>query len=211
MEHTIIVDDQAIAAGFFNEGKWLSEYVTPTEPDILKLWEQITAGLTSKEDKIVAAWDWVANQVKYKEFIRASISVEGKTDIQHDFWQTPSMVSRTHVGNCANKAFLLSSLLRNVLGPQEMYTVLGNLYNGKAEGHAWVQVNINGKEYIVESTRNDVPMMEVAQAERYEPVHYFNDTIVLAVPGKTVMTPFGACYSEWLRDYLQMSYINGGR
>jgi hypothetical protein len=113
MESTVKIDDQPISATFFGEGRWLSDFVTPDEPDILTLWHEISRGISSQQDRIVAAWDWVANQVKYKPFIAARISVEGVTSVQEDFWQSPAMCSKTHVGNCANKAFLLASLLRN--------------------------------------------------------------------------------------------------
>ena len=210
MELTIPIDDQPIAAGFFGEGRWLSDYVTPREPDIQMLWKKITNNMQSRREKIIACWDWVANEVTYKPFIKAQIRVEGKTASTDDFWQTPSMVARTRVGNCANKAFLLTSLLRNELDEHEAYCVLGNLFNGHEQGHAWVQANIEGGEFIVEATRDDVPMLDVARATRYEPVHYFNDREMMVVPNRTLMTPFSACYSEWLRDYLQWSYLNGG-
>ncbi len=210
MEQTVPIDDQPIAAGFFGEGKWLSDYVTPNQPDIQVLYRQITNGISSLQDKVIACWDYVAGQIRYKPFISAEIKVENTRSIQQDFWQTPSMVSKTRVGNCANKAFLLASLLRQELSPTQVYTVLGNLSNGHEAGHAWVQVNLGGTEYIVEATRNDVPMLDVRKAARYQPVHYFNDQQMLAVPGRTVMTPFEACYSSWLRDYLNWSYINGG-
>jgi transglutaminase-like putative cysteine protease len=210
MEQTIPIDNQPIGAGFFEEGHWLSDYVTPDEPDILVLYRRITEGMDNSEDRIVACWDWVANKVRYKPHITAEIRVEGKASYQGDYWQSPSMVSKTQVGNCANKAFLLTSLLRNELSPAQVYCVLGNLYNGHVQGHAWVQINISGREYIVEATRNDVPMLDTNLAPRYESVHYFNDQQILAVPGRTVMTPFESCYSEWLKDYLNFNYINNG-
>ena len=208
MEQTIPIDNQPIAAGFFDEGSWLSDYVTPSQPDILMLWNKLTQDIPAVEDKIVACWDWVAKQVKYKAFIKARITVEGKQSITDDFWQTPSMVTKTHVGNCANKAFLLTSLLRNGLSSEQVYCVLGNLLNGHEQGHAWVQVNLGKGEFVVESTRDDVPMLAVGQALRYQPVHYFNDQQILAVPGRTVIEPYSACYSSWLRDYLNWGYIN---
>jgi hypothetical protein len=211
MENTVPIDDQPISATFFDTGSWLSDFVTPDEPDIILLWKSITGSLNSKQDKIIAAWDWVAKQVKYKSFIHAQITVEGKTSYQEDFWQKPSMCSKTHVGNCANKAFLLTSLLRNELGSEEVYCVLGNLYNGHSAGHAWVEARIDGTNYIIESTRDDIPLILADTAERYEPVHYFNDQKILAVPGRTVLVPFQACYSTWLSDYLHQAYINGGR
>lgn len=204
------IDDQPIDAGFFSTGAWLSEYVTPDNPDVEKLYEEITSGVISRSDRTVACWDWVANKVKYRSFIRASITIEGTRSIQNDFWQTPAMVIKTKIGNCANKAFLLTSLLRNEFPSNQIYTVLGNLHEERIAGHAWVQVLINGTEYIVESTRNDVPMVVASLAKRYEPVHYFNDEVVLAVPNRTVMVPFEAKYSNWLGEYLNWGYINGG-
>ncbi len=209
MDQVINIDDQPVAAGFFEEGRWLSDYVTPDQPDILMLYRQITAGMNNPQDRIVACWNYVANQVKYKNYIRASIDVEGVKSVQEDYWQTPSQVTKTHIGNCANKAFLLASLLRNELPSDKVYVVLGNLLNGHETGHAWVQANLPEGEFIVEATRNDVPMLPVSKGDRYIPVHYFNDRTVLAVPGRTVMQPFGACYSEWLRDYLNWNYIEG--
>jgi hypothetical protein len=208
---TVPIDDQPISSTFFGEGHWLSDFVTPKQPDILALWDRITGKLPSPETKAVAAWDWVANQVRYKPFIKASIQVEGKSNSQFDYWQSPSMCAKTRVGNCVNKAFLLTSLLRNQFPEADVYCVLGNLHNGEVSGHAWVEATINGEDYILEATRNDVPLLETWKGHRYEPIHYFNDKIMLAVPGRTVMTPFHACYSNWLKDYLDWAYINGGR
>ncbi|MCK9600570.1 MAG: transglutaminase family protein [Sphaerochaeta sp.] len=205
------IDDQPISSTFFGEGRWLTDFVTPDEPDVQLLWADITDRINSTEDRIIAAWDWVANEVHYKPFISATLSVEGKTSVQKDYWQSPAVCSLTKVGNCANKSFLLASLLRNELSPQQVHCVLGNLLNGKYAGHAWVEINLNGKEYVVEATRNDVPLLETRKADRYQPVHYFNDQEVYAVPGRTVLTPFQKCYSTWLRDYLNWNYIHGGR
>lgn len=206
----IIIDDQPVTSGFFEAGSWLSDYITPDEPDILMLWKQISRN-SSQQEKVLAAWDWVASNIKYKNFIKASINVEGKMSTQDDYWQLPAMCMKTHIGNCANKAFLLTSLLRNEFSPEEIHCVLGNLYNGKPEGHAWVEVRLSGSDYILEATRADVPPVKTSLVDRYEPVHYFNDKMVYAVPGRTLMVPFSACYSNWLKDYLHWSYINGGQ
>ncbi|KKM02755.1 hypothetical protein LCGC14_1781230, partial [marine sediment metagenome] len=93
----------------------------------------------------------------------------------------------------------------------QVYCVLGNLYNGKPGGHAWVQVNL-GQDYIIESTRADVAsLVPVAAAERYEVVHLFNDKTVQVIKGVTVMEPFSACFSTWLKDYLDWGYIEDHR
>lgn len=206
------IDDQPIRAAFFGEGKWLTEFITPRTLEISTLYNKLTKNKPTLEAKIQACHQWVAQQVRYVPFVRARLEVEGAVSDQPDYWQLPSMVARTRVGNCANKAFLLASLLRNELSPPDVHAVLGNLYNGKPGGHAWVEVRLNDRNYVSETTRPDVPALILTSvAERYEPVHYFNDKEAYAVEGKTVMQPFSNFYSTWLKDYLDWCYIKGDK
>ena len=182
----------------------------PDALDIRKLYEDITDGIASVDDRLVALRDWVACNVRYTRFVKGKLWIEGKTSVQTDLWNEPSITARVRVGNCANMSFLLTSLVRNELPPSQVHCVLGNLYNGKPGGHAWVQVKLGGRDYIMESTRPDVPPLVLADAaDRYEAVHLFNDQEVYAIEGKTVLEPFAACYSTWLKDYLDWAYIEG--
>lgn len=207
----VAMDNQPIAAGFFGSGKWLTDYVTPEDLEVKELYNYIISGQPTLEDKLKALRRWVASEVRYKKLITGKIWVEGKSSVQRDLWMSPNMVINTKIGNCANKSFLLASLIRNMLSSSEAYCVLGNLYNGKAGGHAWVEVKMpDGSSYVMESTRLKVPdMVPVENAERYEPVHYFNDKELYAVEGKTVLEPFTMCYSTWLDSYLDWAYIEG--
>jgi len=205
----ISIDDQPISATFFGEGRWLTDFVTPESLDIVKLHEKLAKGTSSMEDNIVRCWDWVASEIKYVKFVKGKVDIEGHTSYQDDLWNLPAVTAKIGVGNCANKSFLLSSLLRRELASDKVYCVLGNLYNGKVGGHAWVQARLGGIDYILESTRSDVSMVPVALADRYEAVHLFNDERIYAIEGKTVLEPFTSCYSTWLRDYLNWNYIKG--
>ncbi len=206
------IDDQPISAAFFGEGKWLTEFITPDAIDVIELHENLTEGLASIQDKIAAMHAMVAGEIKYKKFIQGKLWIDGKSSIQNDLWNSPSVTSRLKVGNCANKAFLMTSLLRRSLPADQVHCVLGNLYNGKVGGHAWVQVTVGGQEYVIETTRADVPAMILAvSAERYEPVHFFNDMSTYSVEGRTVMEPYTACFSSWLSEYLDWAYIEGAK
>lgn len=210
MSVPIPIDNQPISATFFKEGKWLTDFITPDALEIQELYGEITEGIVLLEDKIAAVHNWVGS-LKYRKFIRGKLWIEGESSVQSDLWNTPSITARIGVGNCANKSFLLCSLLRNELSSSQVYCVLGNLYNGKPGGHAWVQVNL-GQDYIIESTRADVAsLVPVAAAERYEVVHLFNDKTVQVIKGVTVMEPFSACFSTWLKDYLDWGYIEDHR
>lgn len=210
MDEIIAIDDQPISATFFDEGKWLSEFITPDALEVKKLYKELTDGVISIENKISVCHGWVANQIRYRQFVAGKLIIEGHVSGQNDLWNSPSITRRVGVGNCANKSFLLTSLLRNDLGPNEVYTVLGNLHNGKPGGHAWTQVILGDRTYICDATNaNTPPLVLRGIADRYEPVHYFNDKVAYAVEGKTVLEPFTACYSTWLKDYLDWAYIEG--
>jgi hypothetical protein len=210
MEQLVQINDQPTAATFFGEGKWLREYVTPGAVDVTALFDRLTNGEPELTNILLKCWDWVADQVKYIPFVKAKLWVTGKMSEQNDYWQSPSQVIRTKIGNCANKAFLLASLIRNVLPPEQVSVVLGNLHQPKnTGGHAWVQVKLD-VPYIMESTRSDMqPLVTTRVAEIYEDVLHFNDKTVLAFEGRTLLQPFSAVYADWLKDYLDWAFIQG--
>jgi len=206
----ITMDDQPISATFFKEGRWLTEFVTPDAMEIQELYRELTKEYPDRVDRIKVIHDWVSREITYKPYIKATLRVEGISSSNSDVWLRPSLTRRIKVGNCANKSFLLASLLRNELDPGEVHVVLGNLHNGKVGGHAWCQVKIDEQAYIVESTCPDLPaLVHAAIATRYEPVHFFNDKTAYAIEGKTVLEPFSRVYSTWLKDYLDFAYIQG--
>jgi hypothetical protein len=204
----IKINDQPIAASFFGEGRWLTDFITPEASDVQDLFKAITKGIDDSTDRIKACWSWVANNVRYVQFVKGKIWVSGKSSVQNDLWTYPSMTIQTRIGNCAVKSFLLTSLLRNELSESEVYCTLGNLYNGKPGGHAWVSLDLPEGEYVMESTMPTAPpMVSADKARRYESVHYFNDEEVYAVKGRTQLMPMAACYSTWLSEYLNWAYI----
>ena len=212
MLEAIPIDDQPISATFFGEGRWLTAFVTPDALEVKNLHEELT-GDNDVEDRLLACWGWVAGKVSYVKFVKARIQINGHISSQNDYWQTPSQVIRTRVGNCANKAFLLCSLLRNELPADKVWVVLGNLnQGGDSGGHAWVQANLNGGSYIMESTREDMqPMVSTEVAGIYESVLFFNDKGAFAIEGRTLLQPFCAVYADWLHDYLDWAFIEGAK
>lgn len=212
-QSVVPINDQPVTASFFGEGRWLTDFVTPEASDVRRLYKQLTSGVDGLLDKAVACREWVARQVKYVPFVRGMISVNGKTAFQNDLWTSPSMTIQTKVGNCAVKSFLLTSLLRNEFPANQVYCTLGNLYNGKPGGHAWVSLRVpECGEQIMETTVPSVPpMVSADKATRYESVHYFNDQEVFAVEGRTQLVPMAAVYSTWLERYLNWVYIEEHR
>ena len=210
MPNLIPMDDQPISATFFGEGKWLTDFITPNTLEIQTLHKNITEGIDELGDRLAAMRTWVASKIRYTRFVKGTLQVEGKVSRQNDLWNTPAITAQVGVGNCANMSFLLTSLIRNDLAAQDVHCVLGNLYNGTPGGHAWTQVRLGNEEYILESTKLDIPnLVPTRSIDRYEAVHFFNDKEAYAVEGLTILEPFAACYSTWLKDYLDWAYIKG--
>jgi hypothetical protein len=211
MSMPVRIDDQPISATFFGEGKYLTSFVTPDDLEVKQLHKNLTEGVGDTEQRLIACWDWVANEIRYVTFVKAKMWVNGKSSVQTDLWQEPSLVTRTKVGNCANKSFILASLVRNELPASQVHVVLGNLHQPPgAGGHAWVEVDFDGDNYIMESTRGDMqPLVKHRVADVYEDVIYFNDEEVSAITGRTLLTPFKAVYASWLKDYLDWAFIEG--
>lgn len=203
------IDDQPIAATFFGEVNNLTDFITPDTLEVTDLYKQLTTKIGASRDRILACWRWVANEIKYVKFVRGKIWIGGKSSVQKDLWLMPSMVIMTRIGNCANKSFLLTSLLRNELPAGKVFCALGNLYNGTPGGHAWIQINMDDEWFTMETTMPTAPpLIPITQTKRYEVVHFFNDQGVQAIEGRTQMIPFTTCYSTWLHDYLSWAYIN---
>lgn len=211
MSQPVEIDDQPIAATFFGEGRWLTDFITPDALEVQELHKSLTEGIGDLEDKLIACWEWVADKVRYTKFVKAKIWVNGKSSVQTDYWAEPTLTIRTKVGNCVVKSLLLASLIRNDLSPEQVSVVLGNLHQPPGDGgHAWVEVNFNSHPYIMESTRGDMqPMVATQVADKYEAVVYFNDKAVSAIEDRTLLTPFAAVYADWLKDYLDFAYIEG--
>ncbi len=213
MSPVVAMDDQPIDATWFQEGRWLTEFVTPDAMEVEELYKELVAGVDDKVERIKVIHEWVGREVKYRPFIKATLIVAGRMSTNKDCWLRPSITRRVKVGNCANKAFLVVSLLRQEMSPGDVHVVLGNLHTDKGVGgHAWAQVNIDESPYVIECTREDVPPLipQGQTVDRYEPILFFNDKSAYAISQKEIMEPFAITgYAVWLKDYLDIAYIEG--
>jgi hypothetical protein len=161
----------------------------------------ITDGQPVKE-KIKRCWAYVAKRLRYQQFVKARVQVDGKTFVKSDVWLDPGAVIQAGIGNCMNRSTLLCSLLRNILPPDRIWVVLGNV---KGDGHAWVLARLD-KDYILETTSPHLSacFIPAMSAEPYDPVVFFNDRYTKYFPQKKINEPFSKCYCvAWLESYLQ--------
>jgi hypothetical protein len=204
ISEAIPCSDQPISqATLLGESKYLTSWVTPDSLEIQAKYSEITHGLTALKDKIYACWDYV-NGIPYTQFINAHLSVDGKSYVRRDVWLEPGQTVHAPALNCANRAFLLSSLLRQELRPQEIYICFGNLNFDHQDGHAWVYAILD-REYIMETTSPTIrtPFIEATEAEIYESVIFFNDQEVRYIPNAGLREPLSYCYCvKWLEEYV---------
>jgi hypothetical protein len=66
---TVQIDDQPIAATFFGEGRWLTDFITPDALEVQELHEKLTKNLNNTIDKITACWNFVTALDKWQNFI----------------------------------------------------------------------------------------------------------------------------------------------
>lgn len=210
LDYAIQCPDQPIggehgSATLFGEPKWLAEWVTPRDLSVQEKYEQLTSGLSSPEEKIIACLRYVCD-FPYTRFIRVETRVDGITFVQRDAWLEPSQAMQTPKINCANRSFILASLLRQEMPPEDVWVVMGNLNVDGQDGHAWDMVRLYGKQYMLEPTnaRVKASLIPIDLASGYEDVLYFNDYEVKAIPERKVREPFSACYYclPFLSDYV---------
>ena len=194
----IPVNPQPISAQF-GQGRWMNEWIQPGNLDVQEKYAELVKGMSSG-DMIHRCLNYVTS-IPYKAFISGRLQIEGRIFTQDDLWMEPDTTMLAGVANCANKTFLLTSLLRNYLDAHQVYAVLGNIHTNNIGGHAWVEVN---RTMLLESTqpRITAPLDKAAVADIYEPVVYFNDVETYYVEGHTELRPISDVAVVWLQDYL---------
>lgn len=204
LDRAVLVGNQPIGgisgATLFHESRWLTEWVTPGNLEIQAEYERLTEGLTSNWDKVLACFNRVLD-IPYTESIKIRVSVGDRTFVQKDAWLDPAQALMAPKLNCANRSFLLASLLRQELSADKVWVVLGNLAIDGQGGHAWVMYR-NGKDYILETTSPRI-RTPIQNSKAHEGVVYFNDIEVRAVPELKIGEPFSKCWCvPFLEDYL---------
>jgi len=201
-----LIQDQPIMARF-GETVYLTSFITPKNPDVLLKFNKLAAG--SRAETIWNLWQYVAN-LPYSRMVEAILQTPSMRIKQPDMWFYPAETMQVEVSNCANRAFLLTSLLKN-MGEEGVYCVLGQLEESPGMpigSHAWVQIPVGGVPYYIETTARDLPGPLVPVGMPYNPFIWFDESSVyvsdneadqsVIFNGKFVQP--GAI--DWLGDYL---------
>ena len=195
----------------FGEPMDVRSWVTPNEPAI----KEVAKGLQT-EDKIATitkTYNWLEENYHYDidDWIilnNGRIIIKGGTDS----WALPifTLAQKHQNGSiyvdCEDGTFILVSLLRS-LGI-EAYANVGTVsLNGSIYGHAWVTVNLNGKEYLLETTLG-AELTELRPVPSfYKTDVKFNEKDVIAITGvdinKEIYPPLPPAKLDELKDALK--------
>ena len=195
----------------FGEPMDVRSWVTPNEPAI----KEVAKGLQT-EDKIATitkTYNWLEENYHYDidDWIilnNGRIIIKGGTDS----WALPifTLAQKHQNGSiyvdCEDGTFILVSLLRS-LGI-ETYANVGTVsLNGSIYGHAWVTVNLNGKEYLLETTLG-AELTELRPVPSfYKTDVKFNEKDVIAITGvdinKEIYPPLPPAKLDELKDALK--------
>ena len=197
-------DNQPVVASPFHDTRFLTSWVTPDSIDIQNKYAALTEGLASTREKVVACLQYVAN-IPYTKFVKVTANVGGRIFVQPDAWLQPAEAMYVPRLNCSNRAFLLTSLLRQELPQGAVWACLGNVNLHGIDGHAWVVGRIDGSEYVLETTNPKLrrTLIPLTNADVYDDVVYVDDVGVRMIPDRAVHEPFSDCWCiPWLESYL---------
>lgn len=200
-----------INSKMFGEPMDVRSWVTPNEPAI----KEVAKGLQT-EDKIATitkTYNWLEENYHYDidDWIilnNGRIIIKGGTDS----WALPifTLAQKHQNGSiyvdCEDGTFILVSLLRS-LGI-ETYANVGTVsLNGSIYGHAWVTVNLDNKEYLLETTLGQSLAELKPVPSFYKTDVKFNEKDVIAITGvdinKEIYPPLPPAKLDELKDALK--------
>ncbi len=202
------VDNQPINARH-GDSYWLTDFVMPANPDIRLKWQELSQGVSSPVQAVTRLWQYVAN-LPYRETVPSRTTAGSLNNQQSDTWFFPPETMRVRVSNCANKSFLLASLLKNLYpSAGYVYVVLGRYAGEGIGGHAWVQAKVGGKDYFIETTQPRLPAALIApeKASNYQAQLFFDEHGVYLgnkfLSARDILNQrFGLCAQPFLEKYL---------
>jgi predicted transglutaminase-like cysteine proteinase len=145
--------------------RYVNEFLTGFEPPAY-----FPEGL-SREEEMLAIWKAVLAQCRYA---RDAEGIAGP----RDYWQTPAETHGFANGDCEDTSILLTDWLTS--RGFEARVALGQMTddNGVGEGHAWVVVRLDGKDYLLETTgrldEEGRPPTVAAWGHYYSPQYLFD-------------------------------------
>jgi predicted transglutaminase-like cysteine proteinase len=157
-----------VPRAFSDDPERVKLFVTPREPSLVALKNEVLKDLTLKLKDWIALRNWVGNNIQYKH----DEDVYGV----REYWQFGKETVSLKTGDCEDFAILLCSLLRAAgYSPNDVYVVIGKNDQGY---HAWVKINLDTIGwYNLEPQENGwaTVLGDFITLSDYEALYAFND------------------------------------
>lgn len=203
IESSLPCDDQPVnQATLMGENRYLTSWITPDNLEIQETYKKLTHNIAEQKERVTALWKFVKD-IPYTQFIKSRIQIDGRSFTQTDTWLDPAQTLAAGKLNCFNKSVLLTSLLRQELGPEQAFVCLNNVNVDGVDGHAVSYIKLDD-DYILETTNPGIksPFLSAAAGDIYGAVIWFNDKGVSYIPGAQLREPLGLCCVAWLEEYI---------
>jgi predicted transglutaminase-like cysteine proteinase len=153
---------------FSNYSNIVQLFVTPKEPSLVALKDEVLKDALLKLKDWIALRDWVGGNIKYE----SDEQVHGV----REYWQFGKETVALGTGDCEDFAILLCSLLRAAgYSPDDVYVVIGKNADGY---HAWVKINLGTLGwYNLEPQENgwSTGLVDSILLSDFQPLYQFND------------------------------------
>jgi len=90
--------------------------------------------------------------------------------VGHDYWQTPDETVRIDAGDCEDQAIYLHWLLQDEGIASEVIFGRGDTSRPLAGGHAWVECDIDGQQYLLDVSSNLMIQRDQVPPGKYVPM-----------------------------------------
>ena len=148
-----------------------------------------------EDDFILSALEWVNRNIEYRPISTDIVFQDGKVACRDCLLPTDTL--RTRRANCVGSSLLLTSILRNRLPPDRVYSAFGEVNTDSVGGHAWNLVLRTGDWYLLDPT-NRAMLGKWIKADHpiYTGEVYLNDKGFYCEPGTSVRICAGrsACF-----------------
>jgi transglutaminase-like putative cysteine protease len=153
---------------FSDNAEQVKLFVTPREPSIVALKNEVLKDALVNVKDWIALRDWVGNHIKYKH----DEDVYGVPE----YWQFGKETLSLKTGDCEDFAILLCSLLRSAgYSADDVFVVIGKNAGGY---HAWVKINLESVGwYNLEPQENGFATFlgDFLTLSDYQALYQFND------------------------------------
>ncbi len=185
VSHRYVADDK-----YWGMPVTLTEMITPQDIAIQEFVKENSLNTGSPEQRVIKTFDLFERSGVY--FYTADSTATFSNAVVKfgnfpDLWEFPKFILAEYKAtgkiavDCETGSMLLTSLFLAEGVPAREVIGEVDIPNQGIYGHGWCEVNLDGKWYLIESTRGKPLQKFIPTPKIYKPYFYFTDTYVNAL------------------------------